>query len=265
MKKVLLIVSFFITALLLQNAALAGGGGNKNLDEMYINMNDKASLRNGAKLFMNYCLSCHSAGYSRYNRVAEDLGFTEASMRENLMFTTEKFGDLMQTSMSEDDAKKWLGVVPPDLTLVSRVRGPDWVYTYLRSFYRDDKAPSGWNNSLFPNVAMPHVMYDLQGTPELVSLPTDDHGHDDHAHGHEQKVDESLYVAGKAVFDVSNRGELSNAEFDNEMRDLTNFLVYLAEPAALKRVGMGVWTIAFLIIFMLLAIVLKKEYWRDIH
>lgn len=246
--------------------ANAAGGGNENLDKVHIDMGDVASLQNGAKLFVNYCLSCHSAGYARYNRVAEDLDIPLKRLKENLMFTTDKPGDLMKTSMSEKDGKKWFGVTPPDLTLVSRVRKPNWVYTYLRSFYRDEGSPSGWNNSLFENVAMPHVMYELQGAPKLVSMPGEAHG-DDHAdkHGESHAVDETKYVAGGAVFDMSHRGKLSNAEFDSEMRDLTNFLVYLAEPAQMQRKKLGVWTIAFLILFMLLAMVLKKEYWRDVH
>ncbi len=267
-KKTMILISAALT-ILVSAPSHAAGGGNKNLDKAHINLNDKASLRNGAALFVNYCLSCHSAEYSRYNRVAKDLGIPEETMLKSMMFNTDKLGDKMVSSMSPEDAKKWFGVTPPDLTLVSRVRKPNWVYTYLRSFYRDDKSTTGWNNSLFPSVAMPHVMADLQGSPTLISGPSADHGHDDHhAHDsddHSHEKDENVYMAGGATFDTSNRGKLSNEEFDNEMRDLTNFLVYLAEPAALKRYTMGVWTLAFLIIFMLMAIVLKKEYWRDIH
>jgi len=268
--KLLKLIVISLSLLITSNLVMAAGGGNKNLDKVHIDMGDVASLQNGAKLFVNYCLSCHSAGYARYNRVAEDLDIPLKRLKENLMFTTDKPGDLMKTSMSEKDAKKWFGVTPPDLTLVSRVRKPNWVYTYLRSFYRDENSPSGWNNSLFENVAMPHVMYELQGAPKLISMPGE--GHDDaHAdkhgkgHGDKHEVDDTKYVAGGAVFDISHRGKLSNAEFDSEMRDLTNFLVYLAEPAQLQRKKIGVWTIAFLILFMLLAIVLKKEYWRDVH
>lgn len=258
--KVLFIALSFLALSPLANAA---GGGNKNLDKVHIDMDDVASLQNGAKLFVNYCLSCHSAGYARYNRVASDLDIPLKRLKENLMFTTDKAGDLMKTSMSEKDAKKWFGATPPDLTLASRVRGPKWLYTYFRSFYRDENTPSGWNNLLIENVAMPHVMYELQGAPVLISKPGEGDAADQHAAGHE--VDESKYVAGGAVFDMSHRGKLSNAQFDSEMRDLTNFLVYLAEPAQLQRKTIGVWTIAFLIIFLLLTIWLKKEYWRDVH
>lgn len=262
MKNTIKVLSFaLITAILsgLNAPALAAGGGNKNLDKVYINMSDKESLRNGAKLFVNYCLSCHSAEYSRYNRVAEDLGIPLDALQGNLMFTSEKTGDKMITSMSVEDAKKWFGVAPPDLTLVSRVRKPNWVYTYLRSFYQDEKSPSGWNNSLFKNVAMPHVLYELQGAPQLISMPGEGES------TKEGNADESVYVAGGATFDMTHRGKLSNAEFDEAMRDLTNFLVYLAEPAQLQRKTIGVWTMVFLVILLLLTIVLKKEYWRDVH
>ena len=262
--KIILIASLMLPLAFTSVANAAGGHGSANLDEVHIDMDDVASLQNGAKLFVNYCLSCHSAGYARYNRVAKDLDIPIRRLKENLMFTTDKPGDLMKTSMSEKDAKNWFGVTPPDLTLVSRVRKPDWVYTYLRSFYRDEKSPSGWNNSLFENVAMPHVMYELQGAPKLMTKSGNGDAHGE-GHGKDQVVDETQYIAGGAVFDMSHRGKLSNAEFDSEMRDLTNFLVYLAEPAQLKRTAMGAWVIGFLILFMLLAMVLKKEYWRDVH
>ena len=249
----------------------AGGHGSENWDKVYINMNDTKSLKNGAQIFANNCLSCHSAKYARYNRVANDLGIPLEAVKGTLMFATEKTGDLMVTAMSDADAKKWFGVVPPDLTLVSRVRKPDWVYTYLRSFYKDESTVTGWNNSLFPSVAMPHVLWEMQGSPELISLPSKDKGHDEKeaAHGdtdHKaEEVDESVYVAGGAKFDMTNRGQMSNAEFDAAMRDVTNFLTYLAEPAQLQRKTIGVWTIVFLIILLLLTIILKKEFWRDVH
>ncbi|MGH1541077.1 MAG: cytochrome c1 [Arenicella sp.] len=264
MKKLLAIILIVASPL-----TFAAGGHNENLDSVYIDMGDQASLQNGAKLFVNYCLSCHSAAYMRYERVATDLDIPLQRLKDNLMFTTEKPGDLMQTSMSSKDAKKWFGVTPPDLTLVARVRSPEWIYTYLRSFYLDEKSPSGWNNSLFENVAMPHVMYELQGAPKLMSLPGEgDHDDSSEKHGDAhaaETVDESTYSAGGAVFDMSKRGKLSNAEFDSSMRDLTNFLVYMGEPAQMSRKKIGVYTLIFLLIFLLLAMVLKKEYWRDVH
>lgn len=248
--------------------SFAAGGGSANLDKVYINMNDVESLKNGAKIFANSCLSCHSAQYARYNRVAKDLGIPLDALKGTLMFATEKTGDRMVTTMSDADAKKWFGVVPPDLTLVSRVRKPNWVYTYLRSFYKDDSTVTGWNNSLYPSVAMPHVLWEMQGYPELISLP-DTAGNakeDAHGEGNDAKPeDESVYVAGGAKFDMTNRGSMSNAEFDSAMRDVTNYLTYLAEPAQLQRKTIGVWTMVFLIILLLLTMALKKEFWRDVH
>lgn len=250
----------------------AGGHGSENLDEVYINMNDAKSLKNGAQIFANNCLSCHSAQYARYNRVAKDLGIPLEAVKGTLMFAEGKTGDRMVATMSDADAKKWFGVVPPDLTLVSRVRKPNWVYTYLRSFYKDESSVTGWNNSLYPSVAMPHVLWEMQGSPELISLAGADanaeeggHAAKQEAHGEAKPEDESVYVAGGAKFDMANRGSMSNAEFDSAMRDVTNYLAYLAEPAQLQRKTIGVWTMVFLIILLLLAMALKKEFWRDIH
>jgi len=228
-----------------------------------MNMDDKASLQNGAKLFTNYC--CHSAGYARYNRVAQDLEIPEALLKENLMFTTEKAGDLMITTMPAEDAKRWFGVTPPDLTLVSRVRKPNWVYTYLRAFYQDEKSPSGWNNSLFENVAMPHALYELQGVQRLVGkVKEPDHGAID-AHAAGSSVDNGQRIVGDAIFELQHPGKLSPVEFDEAMKDLTAFLAYLAEPAQLQRKKIGVFSLFFVIILMLLCYMLKKEYWRDVH
>lgn len=246
---------------LVASTAMAAGGGDVVKDKAHMNMNDKDSLRNGAKLFINYCLSCHSAEYSRYNRVAEDLEIPLYLLKENLMFTTEKEGDLMKTTMLTEDAKRWFGVAPPDLSLVSRVRGPDWVYTYLRAFYQDESSPSGWNNSLFENVAMPHAMYEMQGVQRLVGK-AEAHAGDSHG-GPELAAGQKL--VGDAIFELQHPGKLSPAEFDKSMADLTAFLAYLAEPAQLQRKSIGVYTLGFLIILMLLCMLLKKEYWRDIH
>ena len=212
--------------------------------------------------FVNYCLSCHSASYARYNRVAEDLDIPLWQLKENLMFTTDKEGDLMTTTMPEEDAKEWFGVAPPDLTLVSRVRKPNWVYTYLRAFYQDESSPSGWNNSLFENVAMPHALYELQGVQRLVGKVDDaDHSAID---AHAADTDNQK-VVGDAIFEIVHPGKMSATEFDQAMTDLTAFLVYLAEPAQLKRHSIGAWTIIFLIFLTLLCYMLKKEYWRDVH
>ena len=259
-----LLISIFCSALI-SSAAFAAGGHGAVLDKVHMNMDDKASLQNGAKLFMNYCLSCHSAGYSRYNRVAEDLEIPEALLKENLMFATEKTGDLMVTTMPADDAKRWFGVTPPDLTLVSRVRKPNWVYTYLRAFYQDESSPSGWNNSLFENVAMPHALYELQGVQRLVGKVKPAEAAAGDAHAAEQSNQGEQRIVGDAIFELQYEGKLSPVEFDEAMRDLTAFLAYLAEPAQLQRKKIGVFSVGFVIILMMFCYVLKKEYWRDIH
>lgn len=267
MKTILnVIVALFLASV--SALSFAAGGHGAVLDKVPLNMNDKESLQRGASLFVNYCLSCHSAEYARYNRVAEDLDIPLALLKENLMFTTDKEGDLMKTTMPEADAKRWFGVAPPDMSLVSRVRKPNWVYTYLRAFYLDEGSPSGWNNSLFENVAMPHALYELQGVQRLVGKVSADELHaggDAHAGNGENSAGDDYKIVGDAKFELVHAGMLSPAEFDKAMIDLTAFLVYLAEPALLKRQKIGVFTLAFLIILMGLCYLLKKEYWRDVH
>lgn len=239
MKRLLLVLG-----LALFSPLAAAAGPEKPLDSVYVNLSDTASLQRGARMFINYCLSCHSAAYMRYNRMAQDLNISDDVLKENLLFAGDKTGDLMTTNMSAEDAKKWFGVWPPDLTLVARVRKPDWIYTYLRSFYIDETSPSGWNNTLFENVAMPHVLYELQGSQRLAGTDPE---------------------SGKPDFTLASEGSLAPEEFDSAIRDLTNFLVYLGEPIRLKRHTIGVFVILFLLIFFALAYLLKKEYWKDVH
>jgi len=227
--------------------AVASGGGDEGLDPVEINLADQASLQRGAKTFVNYCLSCHSAAYMRYERMGSDLGINEQLLRENLMLATEKPGDTMTVTMSEDGAKKWFGVVPPDLSLTARSKGPNWIYTYLRSFYWDKSSPTGWNNVLFPNVAMPHVLYRLQGYREAEF---------------EGATGGLRHFAG---YVEKTPGQMSNEEYDAAMRDLTNFMVYLAEPAKLVRYKIGVWVMIFMGVLVFLTYATKKEYWRDVH
>ena len=268
MKKLINLVLVLLIGFGSTQSTYAAGGHGAVVDHADMNMSDMASLQNGAKLFVNYCLSCHNAAYARYNLVAQDLGIPEEILIENMMFTTDKVGDLMKTAMSEKDAKEWFGVVPPDLTLVSRVRKPDWLYTYLRGFYQDDGTGSGWNNSLFENVAMPHVMYELQGVQRLVGrVDADDHGTGT-AHAADENgltTDGNVRIVGDAMLETVIPGTMTADEFDNAMLDLTAFLTYLAEPAQLKRKTIGVYTLGFLIILMILCYLLKKEYWRDVH
>jgi len=270
MKNLVTVLFAFVIAVSASSTAYAAGG-NYVADKVYMNMGDKASLQSGAKLFVNYCLSCHSASYARYNRVAADLEIPEALLKENLMFTTEKSGDLMTTTMPPEDSKAWFGVTPPDLSLVARVRKPDWIYTYLRAFYLDESSPSGWNNSLFENVAMPHAMYELQGVQRLVGkVETDGHEGDAHAAETESASETSsngnpIYIVGDAKFELEHAGKLTPQEFDVAMTDLTAFLTYLGEPAQLQRKKIGVFTLLFLILLMILSYLLKKEFWRDVH
>lgn len=274
MKRMIKKCAFLATACCLSLAvtlsAKAAGGGGYVLDTVHVNMSDKASLQRGAALFVNYCLSCHGAEYARYNRVAEDLEIPLWQLKENLMFTTDKEGDLMKTTMSAEDAAQWFGVAPPDLSLVSRVRKPDWVYTYLRAFYQDENSPSGWNNSLFENVAMPHVMFELQGAQRLVrKVEKNEQGPMDAnaavPAASSVELEEGQVLVGDAIFELAHEGSMTPAQFDTAMTDLTAFLVYLSEPAVMKRKTIGVYTLSFLIILLLLCYYLKKEYWRDVH
>lgn len=231
---------------LLPSLAFAAGGG-ANLLHAPIDPTDQASLQNGAKLFMNYCFGCHDTRYQRYNRVARDLGIPKDLMIDNLIFTGVKIGSLMYNSVDDAQGGKWFGQTPPDLTLVARSRGTDWVYTYLKSFYADPERPFGVNNTLFKDVGMPHVMQDLQGVPTLI----------------EEKDQNGHVVSQKITTDGS--GELSNDEFDIAVRDITNFLNYAGEPSKLERQSLGKWVLGFLFLFFILTIFLKKEYWRDVH
>lgn len=243
MKKLILVIFTVLPTLVF------AAGGNVKLDHGHYDQTDKASLQRGAQLFMNYCFGCHQMQYQRYQRTFNDLGIPEKMGMENLMFTGEKVGEHKKNAMPVKDAAKWFGAPPPDLTLVARVRTPDWVYTYLRSFYADESRPFGVNNTVFPEVGMPHVLQDLQGSPV--------------------KATEKRMVDG-AMVDMpvgirATGGKLSAEEYDMAIQDLVNFLVYTGEPMILQREGIGRWVIAFLIVFTLFAYLLKKEYWRDIH
>ena len=209
---------------------------------------NKASLQRGAKYFINYCLSCHSTAYSRYNRVAKDLNLTDDMVREHLIFTKQKLRDLMNVSMTDEEAIAWFGVVIPDLTLIARSRTPAWVYTYLKTFYLDDSRPMGVNNAVSQNVAMPHVLWRLQGWQRPVYADKDNETHDS--------------IVG---FKVVEEGALSPEEYDQVVTDIVSFLMYLAEPSALKRESIGVGVMLFLLVLLLVVYFLKREYWRDIH
>lgn len=225
-------------------------GGKVHLDEADYDLSDKASLQNGAKLFMNYCSGCHSTQYQRYNRVAQDLDIPEDVMQANLNFTGAAIGELMENAIPEADAANWFGAAPPDLTLVARVRGADWLYTYLRSFYKDDSRPFGVNNLVFPSVGMPHVLEPLQGSARLET---------------ETRMVDGVEVVTPVGIQADGNGELNPAEYDQAVLDIVNFLVYSGEPVKLERQRMGYWVLGFLVIFFIIAYLLKKEYWRDVH
>ena len=232
---------------LLAFTGLAGGAfaaGDAELQHANVNIRDIAATQRGARLFVNYCQSCHSASYMRYNRFAEDLGLGEELVKEHLMFAEAKIGDTMEVAMRPADAESWLGKVPPDLSLTARSRGADWLYTYFKTFYRDETG--GWNNLVLPNASMPHVFWQLQGIQEPVMAD-----HDGYA------VIERLELA--------EPGLQSPEEYEQTVRDLVTFLEYLGEPAELKRRNVGVWVLLFLVLFALSAYVLKAEYWRDVH
>ena len=246
MKK--LIVAFLLAASPM--LGLAAGGGVP-LDDADIDLSDQASLQRGAKYFMNYCLSCHSAKYQRYNRMAKDLGLTEQEVIDNLMFTTDKIGDTMNIAMTEDKGTEWFGSPPPDLSVIARARGVDWIYTYLRSFYLDETRPFGVNNHVFPDVGMPNVLWQLQGAQKAVfRLEKGPDGNDIEVFDH---------------LEPATEGTMSTEEFDQVARDLTAFLSYIGEPIQMERKRLGVWVLLFIAVFFVLAYLLKKEYWKDVH
>jgi ubiquinol-cytochrome c reductase cytochrome c1 subunit len=237
--------------LLLPLTAGAAGGHGPALEDANIDLRDKASLQRGAKYFTNYCMGCHSLQYMRYNRMAQDLGIPDDELRENLIFGDAKPGDLMTNSLRPQDGEKWFGTEIPDLTLVTRWRDPDWVYTYLKSYYVDDSRPYGVNNLVFPKVGMPHALANLQGVQKPVYA---DHG--EHPEGGE------AHVIGVELVEP---GELTPEEYDTMVRDITNFLTYVGEPYKLERRSLGLYVLLFLALMFLLAYYLKKEFWKDVH
>ena len=225
--------------------------GDIPLQQANIAAHNTASLQRGAKYFVNYCLSCHSAKYSRYSRVGDDLGIPQKDVEKYLIFTEQKVGDLMTVSMTDEESLQWFGATPPDLTLVARSRSPDWLYTYLKSFYVDEERPMGVNNALFHNVAMPHVLWELQGWQKPVYKTIT------HADGtHTTKV---------IGFEPLTRGTLTTEEYEHMLLDLVAFMAYLSEPTASKRKSMGIWVLLFLFILLGLAYALKHEFWKDVR
>ena len=242
MKKTLLVL---LSALGFALGAHANSGGIA-WDKAPNKINDMAALQNGAKLFVNYCLNCHSAAFMRYNRL-KDIGLTEQQIKDNLLFTTEKVGETMKSAIDPKQAKEWFGANPPDLTVIARSRagangtGADYLYTYMRSFYPDDTKATGWNNLVFPNVGMPHVLWELQGK----RVPIE---HDGHVTGWEQVTP----------------GTMTPQQYDEAITDLVNYLQWMAEPAQTKRVHLGMWVMAFLVLLIFVTWRLNQAYWKDV-
>ena len=213
------------------------------LDEAPVDTTDNASLQRGAESFVNYCLTCHGASFMRYNR-HRDIGLSNEQILDKLIYTGQKVGDLMLSAMRKKEGEEWFGVVPPDLSVIARSRGADWLYTYLRAFYRDDSTATGWNNLVFDRAAMPHVLYELQGEQKLkVAVDKDKH--------------KSL--------SLDKPGKLTPAEYDKFVGDLVNYLVYLGEPHANARKELGFMVMIFLFGMLGLSYLLKREYWKDVH
>ena len=262
-KSFILLVGGFITVALLAFVPIKAVGAESSveLDHINIDLTDKPSLQRGAKYFVNYCMGCHSANFSRWERVATDLDIPNELMLQNLVLGDDKIGDLMEISMRPDDSKVWFGAAPPDLTLVARARSPEWLYTYLRSFYKDDSRPTGVNNKVFPNVGMPHVLMELQGLPECAPGPKRDHG---------KVVRDEL---GNPIMDANCgslkvnkvKGSMDDVEYDQAVYDLVNFMEYIAEPMAETRKRIGFYVLAFILVFFIFAWLLNREYWKDIH
>ncbi|WP_426271893.1 cytochrome c1 [Dyella kyungheensis] len=242
MKKIISTVALAVGLLVGTNAAIAQEEGK--LPAAGTNVHDQASLQRGAKLYFNYCVGCHSLKYVRYSRIAEDLGLSEDEVMKNLNFTGAKFGDVVISHMPEDSAQQFFGKAPPDLSLEVRAKTADWVYGYLNSFYVDPTRPVGWNNTVFPNASMPFPLWELQGIQTAVKKE----GSDD-----------------VEKLELSQPGKLTPVQYQQATRDLTNFLEYAAEPAALQRQRYGIWVLLFLAGFTFLAYLLKKEYWKDVH
>jgi ubiquinol-cytochrome c reductase cytochrome c1 subunit len=242
MKKIISTVALTVGLLVGTNAVMAQEEGK--LPSAGTNVHDQASLQRGAKLYFNYCVGCHSLKYVRYSRIAEDLGLSEDEVMKNLNFTGAKFGDVVISHMPEDSAQQFFGKAPPDLSLEVRAKTADWVYGYLNSFYVDPTRPVGWNNTVFPNASMPFPLWELQGIQTAVKKE----GSDD-----------------VEKLELSQPGKLTPVQYQQATRDLTNFLEYAAEPAALQRQRYGIWVLLFLAGFTFLAYLLKKEYWKDVH
>lgn len=239
------LASIAFAGLFCAGIAHAEGEGMKPAN---VHLDDTASLQRGARLFFNYCSGCHSLKYLRYSRLAEDLKLDPKDVANSLIFTGAKIGDHAINNMPAADATKWFGKAPPDLSLEARAKGADWIYNYLESFYLDESRPVGWNNVVFPNASMPNVLWELQGLQVAVKGAAKD--------GAEPGIEK---------LEIRTPGRVSAEEYDRSVRDITAFLQYAGEPAALKRTSMGIWVILYLGLFTFIAWLLKHEFWKDVH
>lgn len=250
MKKLLIT---FVAALGFVVGAQAAGGGIA-LDKAPVKTNDLVSLQNGAKLFVNYCLNCHSAAFMRFNRL-KDIGLTDQQIKDNLLFTTEKVGETMKAAIDPKQAKDWFGANPPDLTVIARSRagragsGADYLYTYLRTYYPDETKANGWNNLVFPSVGMPHVLWELQGKRVPVYDTVTDHGHE-----------VQVFKGWKQI----TPGTMTPAQYDQAIGDLVNYMQWMGEPAKNTRVRVGVWVLLFLSVLTFFAWRLNAAFWKDV-
>ena len=276
MRNISLIIGIFAVSLLTSNLSAAGGAACGNYlsedgltkgecDKAYVDATDKSSLQRGAQIYMNYCLGCHSLKYARYKKVSEDLEIPLDMFEDNLIFGDQKMGDLIQVGMDPKEAKEWFGNTPPDLTLEAGLRGPDWVYTYLKSFYIDESRPLGVNNKVYENVGMPHVLVDLQGTPQSVcrQVPfvAENGGiRQDPLSGERLTQEQCGFLEIEA-----GTGQLNPEEFDEAMLDLTNFLAYMTDPMKTERESIGTYTLLYLFIFTMLSYLLYREFKKDLH
>ena len=259
----ILIMALTILPLKVVGADAAHNCGSMACDEIEVNPADQASMQNGARLYMNYCMGCHSLQYARYNRVAQDLGIPEDLFSKNLMFDPDvKIGSLMHNAMDDATAKIWFGATPPDLTLVSRARQPEWLYTYLRTFYRDDSRPYGVNNKVFKDVGMPHLMLELQGMQECAMGPV---AADNGGVKRDPLTGDDVLEEPCGQLKLTTQGAMTPQEFDAAIYDLVNFLAYTAEPMAAERQRIGVYVLLFIALFFVFTWLLNREYWKDVH
>ena len=249
-------------------AALAEEGARLLYAPVASKFEREATLQRGARDFANYCLTCHSAQYMRYSRLT-DIGLTEEQIKDNLMFATNKIGNPMTVAMRSSDAAGWFGAAPPDLSVEARVRGRDWLYSYLLAFYRDDKTPTGWNNLVFPNVSMPHVLWNLQGIQKLVETQYDDRDKAEAAAiaakglALVEPAPGGKYVVKTLADDVP--GTLSTGDYKSFVSDLVDYLDYIGEPVKYERINLGIVVVIFLGVLYALVYALKRSYWSDLH